>query len=1555
MSRHNIGSSDEDYSEDEYDFSDSESGSDFETPVKKSRGNSTAPKKPTAPAPKKPASKRAPAKKAAAKKVVDSDDDGAGGDSGSDSDNIFKNITKSINSGEKTLEEIYQKKELLDQILLRPDTYIGSTERQDEELYVWQDNRMVRRKISFVPGIYKIFDEILVNAADNKQRDVPMKMIKVEIDPEQGRISVWNDGAGIPVAIHKEHKIYIPELIFGNLLTSSHYDDSEKRLTGGRNGFGAKLANIFSTKFQVECADTKNKKVLKQTFTNNMRKKEEPKITTYSGKSDYTCITFYPELSRFGMDHMDDDLIALLTKRVYDVAGCNSSLKVSLNGKDLGIKSFEKYISLYFDQEGETSPVYYEKVSDRWEVAVTLSHENQFNQVSFVNSICTIKGGTHVTHAIQTTVNAISEQVTKKNKGGIEMKPAFIKQHLFVFVNCLIENPHFDSQTKETLTSKITSFGSRCEPSEKFLKRVLDTKSGIVNTIIQWAKYKEQTSMKRTTAGGKKGKVSHPKLDDANLAGSKKSEDCTLILTEGDSAKSLAVAGISVVGKDLYGAFPLKGKLQNVRDMSYESKMNNEEISNIINIVGLQHAKNYEDVSGLRYGHIMIMADQDHDGSHIKGLVINFIHHFWPSLLKMPGFLVEFITPIVKVFKKNQKKAFKSFYTLPEFLKWREENQGNSYDIKYYKGLGTSQHSEGKEYFADLAKHKIEFEWDEEADDYIDLAFNKKRADNRKEWMSTFVEGTYLDQYGVGKLNYTDFINKELILFSIADCERSIPSIVDGLKTSLRKILFSCFKRNLKKDIRVAQLIGYVSEQSAYHHGEASLYSAIVGLAQDYVGSNNINLLNPSGSFGSRLSGGKDCSQARYIHTHLQDITRTIYHADDDPILTTIIDDGKKVQPKWYMPTIPMILCNGSVGIGTGWSTTIPSYNPRDLIENMQLAIQGKPMKSIQPWYRGFLGTIEAKSSNQYSCKGVWKVLGDYTFEVTELPIGYWTNDFKETLDVMANPEEKRKKKEEKAKAKGKGTKAKTTTTKRKKKDDDDDDKPAEVPLVKSYQNYSSESTIHFIIELSVPVDGIDIEKKFKLVTSIAETNMVAFDEEGRIKKYESTAEIQQHFFNLRMEHYQKRKDFLVEKLKEEHNRLSNKARFILAVVNKELVISNVKKVDIMKKLKEMKFDKIYNKNVNKQIRSKLKTNKKSFDEEDAVNSDSDAENEDEEGEDKGAENAQDDDSKGYDYLLSLPLWSLTMERVKKILQERDAKQKDLDVLSNTTLAEIYTKDLTELEHQLDRQDAHDEAIKEQALNLQKKSKGKTALTRTRKPSTKVSKKAAALSKPAAVSKPAAKPSAKTSAKRKKDESSDEGSDQDSDSNDDTPPVTKVSTTTTAKRAAATNTLDAFLVKKPTPPTSRSTSPAPATITNLDDSMDIDDLDNDLDNAFSSTATSVSKPPAKPPAKKAAAKKPAAKRAPAKKIDSESEESEPSEESEDEAPPAIKKSKPVSGPPATTKTAPARRSNKKVISESEESEEEEDDSDSEPVITPTFSSSRRAQPVRVILSDSDDE
>ena len=417
------------------------------------------------------------------------------------------------------------------------------------------------------------------------------------------------------------------------------------------------------------------------------------------------------------------------------------------------------------------------------------------------------------------------------------------------------------------------------------------------------------------------------KLEDANNAGSKNGSKCTLILTEGDSAKALAVSGLSVVGRDNFGVFPLRGKLLNVREANGKTLLENVEIQAIKQIMGLQQGKVYTSTDSLRYGSLMIMADQDHDGSHIKGLIINFLDYWFPSLLKLPNFLLEFITPIVKV-SKNKREI--SFFTIPEYEQWKEEtDDGRGWKIKYFKGLGTSDATDAKKYFGDMRRHRIPFQVSTQEDrELIDMAFNKKKADNRKEWLRGFVPGTFMD-HNVDAIPLSDFINKELILFSMADNIRSIPSAVDGFKPGQRKVLFACFKRKLKAEIKVAQLSGYVSEHSAYHHGDVSLQGTIIGLAQNFVGSNNLNLLDPNGQFGTRLQGGKDAASARYVFTNVAQLTRLIFNPADDNVLTYLNDDGQSIEPEWYMPVLPMSLVNGSDGIGTGKLLTADSLAPR--------------------------------------------------------------------------------------------------------------------------------------------------------------------------------------------------------------------------------------------------------------------------------------------------------------------------------------------------------------------------------------------------------------------------------------------------------------------------------------------------------------------------------------------------------------------------------------------------------------------------------------------------
>jgi DNA topoisomerase-2 len=1168
---------------------------------------------------------------------------------------MSENATPNLRRG-KTIEQIYQKKTPLEHILLRPDTYVGSTEHQYQDMYVFEGGKMVWRKIEFVPALYKIFDEILVNAADNLMRDKSMNLIDVTIDKSAGSITVMNNGTGVPVQIHKEHKVYVPEMIFGQLLTSDNYDDNEKKVTGGRNGYGAKLTNVFSTKFIIETADKTVKKKYVQVFENNLSVKGTPQVTSFTGQ-DYTRVTFWPDFKKFGMKGLDDDIIALMTKRVYDIAGSTDKrCKVILNGSPLPIKSFEDYVN--FHCKDHAFPVAYERTSDRWEVAVSLSEDGSFTQCSYVNSICTIKGGTHVAHVTDQLVEAIAKVVKSKNRGGIEIKPNHIKGHLWIFVNALIENPAFDSQTKETLTTKQSKFGSTCDMSDALMKKVL--KSGIVETILEWAKQKQKVDIAKHLRGGTKNTtrvLGIPKLEDANDAGTKSGHECTLILTEGDSAKSLAVAGLSIVGRDKYGVFPLRGKLLNVRDANFKQVTQNAEIQNLLKIVGLDLKCEYNSTKQLRYGAIMIMTDQDYDGSHIKGLLLNLVHHWWPSLFQMDGFLKEFVTPIVKVWKAGKKdgerKDERSFFTLNEFNSWQNRTQGGKgWNHKYYKGLGTSTAKEAKEYFKDIENHELRFRYASERDgEAIDLAFNKKRADDRKEWINAYEEGTFVD-HSKPTVGYQDFVYKELVQFAKYDVSRSIPCIVDGFKPSQRKVLYCSFKKKLKNDIKVAQFVGYVSEQSAYHHGETSLENTIVNLAQSFVGSNNVNLLVPSGQFGTRLQGGKDHAAARYIFTRLSLATRLMFHPDDDPVLNYLEEEGQPIEPNWYCPIMPSVLVNGADGIGVGWSTFIPNYNPRDIIMNIRKMLRGEKMGTMLPWYKGFKGPIvpNPQEEGKFEVCGIIEKKDEKTLEITEIPIRKWTQDYKEFLEGLMPGDSKKS-----------------------------EDGPSHV--IEDFREYHTENTVHFVVTMTPEkmkeAEKAGLEKTFKIKTSISTSNMMLFDSEGKIARYESALDILKEFCTIRRGIYEKRKDYLVSKLRREKEILSNKARFILMVVNEELELRKKKKDMLLKELQKLKFTPMSELNaiMKGKDNRRHKGDKKEDDaQEDAGNEEAEAEKSD------------------YDYLLGMNLWSLTYEKVEEIKKQLRAKEEELKIMQKKTIETFWDEDLVALSAALDEMDAQEEA-----------------------------------------------------------------------------------------------------------------------------------------------------------------------------------------------------------------------------------------------------------------------
>jgi DNA topoisomerase-2 len=389
------------------------------------------------------------------------------------------------------------------------------------------------------------------------------------------------------------------------------------------------------------------------------------------------------------------------------------------------------------------------------------------------------------------------------------------------------------------------------------------------------------------------------------------------------------------------------------------------------------------------------------------------------------------------------------------------------------------------------------------------------------------------------EITYKEFVDQEMIHFSVYNNMRSICHLIDGLKPSKRKIMFGFFKKNVKKEVKVAQISGYIAEHSAYHHGEMSLQKTIVNLAQNFVGSNNINLLEPIGQFGTRLMGGADHASARYIHTRLSPIARKLFVEHDDHLLDYNIDDGTLVEPKFYVPILPYILINGSIGIGTGYSSTIPSYKVTDICRQIQDRLNGKEdFEDMVPWYNGFDGEIIKNEDKGYISRGIFELDRENNIlSITELPIKTWTRKYKDMLEKMI-------------------------------KDDVN---------IEDFTEHHTVKKVHFQIVLK-PATTAKLQtdekiiKMFKLENTVSTTNMMLFNGEGKMRKYSNIQEILREFYQFRLEYYKKRKVYLLSLLDKELQVLENKIRFIQSVMNEEIIIKRQKAKKIVNQLIRKNF-----------------------------------------------------------------------------------------------------------------------------------------------------------------------------------------------------------------------------------------------------------------------------------------------------------------------------------------------------------------------------------------------
>lgn len=1459
---------------------------------------------------------------------------------------------------EMTIEDRYKKRDLYTHVILEPGMFIGSVTSDTVDMWVYdsENENMIKKEITYVAGLYKIYDEIIVNARDHTVREGLKKnteIIKVNIDETTGKISVWNDGDGVPIEIHKKEGIYVPELIFGNLLAGENYD-KEGKLVGGQNGLGAKLANIFSTEFVVETSDGKKKYT--QQFDKNMTIVGKPEIqNNYKGKP-YTMISFLPDYKRFGLKGLTNDIVSLFKRRVYDLAGCTGkNVSVYLNDKLLKIKTFEDYVKMFH----KPKEIIYENVSDRWQVGTVFDTDSDASNISFTNGIWTSQGGTHVNHILDQICKKLLPIIKAKYKD-VNVKSSHIRENVRLYVNAAIVDPKFNSQNKEILTKKVSEFGSKCELSDSFIIEL--SKTGIVDAVAKIAQAKDTSSLSKSDGKKVKKLYGMDKLDDAEEAGGRNGKHCRLFLTEGDSAKAFVISGLSVIGRKYYGAFPLRGKVLNVRDASAKKVGDNIEFDNIKKIMGLKQNKKYDTIDTLRYGGIIIMTDQDSvtgdtplllkssdnlyeiktidqlsdswiigengkeyattkyniwtekgwtqiisvmrhkvdkkmyrvltdvgvvdvtedhslikkdgteiaprecvigtellhsfpnltdnvisvtqkeaynmgvfhskdgsknipkeilngsrkvreqffkgycegygkktcvksfdieskttahgiyflckslgysvsinvneyessvntltvrenslhssqnkikkiidlgkteqyvydletenhhfqagigemivhntDGHHIKGLLINMFQTFWPSLLKIKGFIQCLSTPIVKVFKKNGSDR-KEFFSLLDYKNWAEETGADmkNWETKYYKGLGTSTDEEAKESFVDFEQKIINYIWetangkdsqkskdsqkdeksvkektesdnesDNETDEEdvkskqsdgcddmddinsesyrtLDLAFSKNKTFERKIWVNDHRKDNEQHQY-TGDIPISDFINHDLKAYSRYNIERAIPKI-DGLKPSQRKTIFGAIKKNiLKKEIKVNQLASYISEKTDYHHGEQSLYDTIINMAQDFVGSNNVNMLIPNGNFGYRKEGGAESAAPRYIFTQLNQLTPYLFKKDDEKILTYNYSDNLRIEPEIYAPILPVGLFNGMEGIGTAYSTNVPAFNPREIANNILKLIDGENTVKMVPWYRGFTGKITRVSEGKYVTTGICEVINNCTVRITELPVGVWTDAYKKGLYDLCNVERKEKKDEKKSKVK------KMRVRKDQGKFIED--------IIDNSDNIKVDMTIVFegdSLKTLIKADGL--EKYLRLSSSLSLTNMCIISENGSVIKYDTVDDILTEFYLFRLKMYEKRKAYMCRSLKNEVDIINWKIQFVEHKLDGTLVLERKKKADVHKKLEQLGYPKLA-KNIDDIIEDE--TGVSDDDGDDSDNEDAEIV--------KNKKNV-----KSYEYT-DMSIYNLTVEKLEKMKQEKRDKEKEHADYIATSIRDIWRREINEFIIQYDK------------------------------------------------------------------------------------------------------------------------------------------------------------------------------------------------------------------------------------------------------------------------------
>jgi len=1105
----------------------------------------------------------------------------------------------------------------------RPEMWMGANAdifiEEETWLYNTEEQKIYKKMIRYVPGVERIFIEIAANAADNgnMSRRKGGNVGELEITMNNSHISIKNIGGfPMPVEPHPdEPDKYVPEVSFGRLLTSRHYE--QERNESGTNGVGSKATNIFSKEFACVVFDNIRHKKYTQVWGNNMRVCNPPTIEDYNGKTASLEIIYKMDFTRFGYPEPSGteggypiELIHLFARHASDFS-FTAKMPVTFNGIKFNNSNLRDYGRLYFGDLVDTAVIHYQwpagteviKKKKGYQIAkdpavlpdvelLALDTPDSSDHVSFANSLMTKNGGIHANAAIKavadSTVKMINEEMSAKNTKGKKSKDSEekkmptitindVKPHISILLSVRVLNPKFDGQEKTKLLESKPP--PKINISEDSLKVVGRWK--LVDRLYLALEAKQMKSLKGN--GRMQANVRTKKGTKANKAGGPESYKCTLYITEGDSGDAYVEILTTLIpgGSNYIGRLPMKGKSLNALNASIFEILRNPEFNQLNKMLGLVPGTDYMDdanYSKLRYGSLMIAADSDVDGKHITGLILLYFHRCFPALLAR-GFVLNYLTPIVGV---RYKGYFYKFYSQVSYANWMkatpDSDKLTAKDHKYYKGLASSGDSDIEADFKD--PHIIHCFYDIDAPEALSLAFETGRENERKKWLTSWQPLTEEPNFNQQLQPISWFINNELILHSWDNVLRTIPRLMDGLKEGHRKIIYAMHlqwaigsKKKTYDEQKVAQFAGTVAGLTSYHHGEMILAKTIVGMAQDFIGSNNITYLAKKGQFGTRSKNGRNAGQSRYIHTHPMPIVASIFDKKDAKILKHLEDEGKKIEPEQYLPKIPMILVNGATGIGTGWSSYTPPHNPLDIIKCLRILLHGgspSTLPRLIPWFRGFLGIIEI-INRKNKTKIVVKASEDKVIEtdIDENKIVDDDSDLDLDLDDDLPEEFVKEEKQEKEKdAKKQLYSMKITGNFEVLKNGNILitelpvgrapfdymkwlEKLVDEKKIKNFDNNCGKDVVSFTI---YGYTGTPTHKNLLLEKTKGLSNMYLLDENNKPFKYDDANQILVKWFELRLPFYQVRKDYMIKKIEDDIKTMNYKIIFLNEVVVKQTI-----------------------------------------------------------------------------------------------------------------------------------------------------------------------------------------------------------------------------------------------------------------------------------------------------------------------------------------------------------------------------------------------------------------